>query len=190
MGLLKTAIDESWKEVGLDTEAAREALVEYSRTAQRLRELWLNEQDESSRADLGRALRRHAHACKLTGSFAEALESQDECVKIWAELERDRALVLARIEAADIAHLAESDDAWQRFHELEKVVEEPRFEIYQDFYAEYRALACCREGRFLEALGLMEQALQRRAEQGRKERQLEETRTLICRIEHALSRER
>lgn len=186
MGRIQSEIDASWTEVACDMRSALETLSRYTRTKERLREIWLEERDELSRADLGRALRRYANASKLTGKFDEALEAQDETVAIWRGLERDRALGLAEIEGADIAHLALSADAWPRFEALEEKLAEPEFELYQDFYWEYRALAHCRDEEYALGLEALQLALDLRIEQERKERQLEETRALIARIEEAL----
>lgn len=184
MGRIASHIDERWIEVATNEAEAISVRERRLETVERLRAMLSNADDpEPLRPDLGRALGRYAEALQLTGCFDEALEARDESVKIWAALERDRAEVLAELKAAAVAHLARDDDAWQRFDDVEKKIQLARFELYADFYWEFRARACCRESRWGDALECLNIALDFRIEQGRKERQLAETNALIQRVE-------
>ncbi len=187
MGRIKTTLSSEWIEVPADEEQAVSIYEEYRETLEKLRELHdESHEDEVLRADLGRALGRFAEAACLHGDFTSALNARDESAQIWSDMGRHRACVLARIQAANMAHLAGVPNAWKRFETLAELVRDPLFEIYADFLLEYRALASCRESRFEDALALMERALERRIDEGRKERQLEETRELIRRIKASI----
>lgn len=156
----------------------------------RLQEINDTEATDASLADLGRALGRHAELLRIGAHYERALNARDEAAEIWRVLERDRAGVLAQLKGAQEAHLAASPDAWERFERVAIEVAKPRYGLYADFYHEFRALALCREGRFVEALDDLEIALELRIEQGRKTRQLGETRELISRVEEHARRQR
>ncbi len=155
------------------------ALVQQRKTADKMRQLALEEPSELNVSHLGRELSRLADHLLLAEKPARALPLKEEAVDIWHELGRDKAGFLAELDAAEIVfELGRHDAALEELDRLVERSEDEPFGVYRDFALELRARCLARCGRADEALADLEAALELRRARG-NERQIEETERLL-----------
>lgn len=154
------------------------------------------------KADLGRAVGRLGEALRFAGRFSEALEYKQRALAIWEELDRSRAIVLARLRLAVILdQLGRGSEALAILHALRERIPNSvpnrdaanpdnansnanpnDYEVYADFIHEALALAYVRQGNFKAALPELDAALCIRLERGR-ENMITRSRELSRRVE-------
>jgi|GEM_PF-4377705 len=148
--------------------------------------------EEKERADLGRALGKFARIARLNDQLRDARDAWEDAIEIWRELDRHKAMFLARLEQT--VALAESyiagdetielAEITRRFEALEARIasdDTGKLSLYEDFVASHRG--CWHAGRaeFEEASEHIGRALELRRARGNA-RHIEQTELLLDRI--------
>ena len=151
--------------------------------------------EEKERADLGRALGKFARIARLNDQLRDARDAWEDAIEIWRELDRHKAMFLARLEQT--VALAESyiagdetielAEITRRFEALEARIasdDTGKLSLYEDFVASHRG--CWHAGRaeFEEASEHIGRALELRRARGNA-RHIEQTELLLDRIARA-----
>lgn len=118
----------------------RQDINEMRETLAAVRDICREEPSEKTRADLGRALKRLSARLARAGEHDEAIALTREAVAIWADLERERAHFLGRLELAGLLAASEQfDEACALLSELSATLDTEAGQTYEDFFYEVQA---------------------------------------------------